>query len=201
MVYVAMNYRVGIFGFAAADVLREQKTLNVGLWDQLAALAWISANIGSFGGDPNRVTLFGQSFGGISVGFHLVAFGGKTPAPLGGAPLFQKAIMTSGAISKSRPDDFAKLQTVRVANELKCTNEDGKVDEGSLKCLREAPLDALLNANLDVAHKTKPSLGFAAFSPVVDGVFLPQDTKELLRQGDFHKGNPLSLAPLTHAQI
>ena len=63
-----MNYRAGVFGFAAAKVLRENKAENLGLRDQYLALEWIREDIAAFGEDPSRITLFGQSFGGISVG-------------------------------------------------------------------------------------------------------------------------------------
>jgi carboxylesterase type B len=188
VVYVAMNYRVGIFGFAAAETLKRDKAENNGLRDQHLALKWIRDNISAFGGDPSRVTLFGQSFGGISVGLQLVAWGGKQEA------LFHKAIMTSGAISKDRNDAFAKNNTAAVADELKCTTEKGVVDNGVLACLRESPLADLLKANLDVAAKTKPSYGFAAFSPVVDGDMIPDQPKRLLEMGHFLRSK--SRAPL-----
>lgn len=196
VIYVAINYRVGVFGFASADVLRKQKAENIGLRDQHLGLKWVRDNIAAFGGDPKRVTLFGQSFGGISVGLQLVAWGGKQEA------LFQKGIMTSGAISKDRPYGLARSNTVLVADALLCSKDDGVIDEEVLECLRKAPLADILKANLDVAHKTKPSLGFAAFSPVVDGDIIPDETKTLLEKGQFLKGRSLLFsAPQTSDNI
>lgn len=59
-----MNYRLNIFGFALSEALRSNNSLNVGLRDQRLALEWVRGNIAWFGGDPNRVTIFGQSSGG-----------------------------------------------------------------------------------------------------------------------------------------
>lgn len=183
IVYVAMNYRVGVFGFAAAKVLQENKAENLGLRDQHLALEWIRDNIAAFGGDPSRITLFGQSFGGISVGLQMVAWGGKQEK------LFHKAIITSGAISADRNNAFAIKNTAAVANGVKCTDKHGVVDEAAVSCLRNAPLADLLKSNLDVATTVRPSYGFAAFSPVVDGDIIPDQPEKLLTEGKFLRGS------------
>jgi carboxylesterase type B len=64
VLFVAINYRVNIFGFADSDALRSSKSLNAGLRDQRLALEWVKENIEYFGGNPDRVTIFGQSSGG-----------------------------------------------------------------------------------------------------------------------------------------
>lgn len=77
LIFVAMNYRLNIFGFANSPAIRAEKSLNSGLLDQRLALEWIQSNIAIFGGDPHQVTLFGQSDGGTGVGLQMTAYGGK----------------------------------------------------------------------------------------------------------------------------
>lgn len=182
VIYVAANYRVGVFGFPAAKVLRDNKAENLGLRDQYLALQWVRDNIAAFGGDPNSVTLFGQSFGGISVGLQMVAWGGKQEK------LFHKAIITSGAISANRNDANAKKNTLAVAMKVECAPWNGEVDEGSISCMQSVPLEDLLKANIDVATTFSAPYGFAAFSPVIDGDVIPDQPENLLAEGKFLKG-------------
>ena len=77
IIYVAMNYRVNVFGFANSKALRNEKSLNSGLLDQRLALEWVQANIATFGGNPKNVTLFGQSDGATGAGLQMTAYGGK----------------------------------------------------------------------------------------------------------------------------
>ena len=179
VLYVAMNYRLGVFGFAAGEILRTQKAENNGLRDQHLALRWIKDNIKVFGGDPGRVTLAGQSFGGISVALQLVAWGGKQEG------VFHKAIVSSGAVPGERTDSHVEENTAAVAESLNCPTSSGLVDEKALACLRSITLADLLKVNLDVATKWRPPYGFGAFTPVVDGDMLPEPPKALLEQGRF----------------
>ena len=77
VIVVTTNYRVGALGFLAHPELDNESPYNVsgnyGLLDQIAALQWVQRNIGRFGGDPSRVTIFGQSAGGESILIHLVS--------------------------------------------------------------------------------------------------------------------------------
>ncbi|KAJ5020562.1 Alpha/Beta hydrolase protein [Bipolaris maydis] len=66
IMHVAMNYRLGFFGFATSDSLKEEGSMNAGLRDQRAAIEWVRDNIAAFGGDPERITIAGQSSGGIT---------------------------------------------------------------------------------------------------------------------------------------
>lgn len=90
MIAVSINYRISGWGFLASKEMVADDAANIGLWDQHLALKWINENIAAFGGDPSRVTFMGESAGGWSVGFHLVAFDGNN----GG--LFRAAILESG---------------------------------------------------------------------------------------------------------
>ncbi|XP_065285510.1 acetylcholinesterase-1-like [Dermacentor albipictus] len=87
VVFVTFNYRLSILGFLSSE--RPELSGNLGLWDQNLVLKWVRANIASFGGDPDEVTLMGQSAGGISVALHAVS-----PHSQG---LFKRAVMMSGA--------------------------------------------------------------------------------------------------------
>ena len=119
-VIVAPNYRLGPFGFLAHSALATEErgvAGNYGLLDQRAALIWVRDHIAAFGGDPNNVTLGGQSAGAHSVGLHLVS-----PGSLG---LFHRAIMQSGYASfrwRTMPD--GQVQAAQFAAALGCTSAD-----------------------------------------------------------------------------
>lgn len=97
VVVVTMNYRIGALGFLPHPALTDEagESGNYGLMDQQKALQWVQANIAAFGGNPDNVTIFGESAGGHSVYSHLVA-----PSSKG---LFHKAIAQSGAYSPTQP--------------------------------------------------------------------------------------------------
>ncbi|KAK1469991.1 carboxylesterase [Colletotrichum melonis] len=98
-VYVALNYRLGAFGFLSGPEFTSQGGVaNAGLLDQRLALEWIQQNIHLFGGDPARVTLAGESAGGGSIVFQTTAFGGSQ-----GSVPFQQIIPQSPAILPSPP--------------------------------------------------------------------------------------------------
>ena len=91
-----VSYRVSLFGFAASRALKEDDALNIGLLDMWAGLEWVQRNIHVFGGDPEKVTVFGESAGAIAIGHLINAYGGEKPVP------FHRAILESGA-STSAP--------------------------------------------------------------------------------------------------
>mmetsp|Transcript_131556 Transcript_131556/g.409009 ORF Transcript_131556/g.409009 Transcript_131556/m.409009 type:complete len:573 (+) Transcript_131556:3-1721(+) len=97
-VLITANVRLGLLGFAALDALRERdpsgSSGNYGMQDQRAVLRWVSRCISSFGGDPERVTIFGESSGGASVAFHLLS------SRSGG--LFRRAILQSPGLTQSK---------------------------------------------------------------------------------------------------
>uniref|UniRef100_A0A8D0HGD7 Carboxylic ester hydrolase n=1 Tax=Sphenodon punctatus TaxID=8508 RepID=A0A8D0HGD7_SPHPU len=86
IIVASMNYRLGAMGFLA---LPSAAPGNVGLWDQHLALSWLGGNAATFGGDPARLTLFGESAGASSVSFHLLSPWSR--------PLFTQAVMQSGS--------------------------------------------------------------------------------------------------------
>ena len=115
VVVVSLNYRLGIFGFFAhpALVAEGSKPGNQGLWDQRFALQWVQDNIAKFGGDPNNVTIFGESAGSLDVCMHVAS--PQTP------PLFERAISESGGCTTHQPtlaDDYPLV--LGVAAQLGC---------------------------------------------------------------------------------
>lgn len=130
LVVVTLNYRISAFGFLNANNPRNGPN-NVGILDQQLAMEWVQANIKQFGGDPQQVTLFGESAGGHSVGLHMISPKSQ--------PLFKRAIMQSGVpISLLRSYDVNTdnkgntvaegVGSVMMAKRLKCytTPNDGR---------------------------------------------------------------------------
>lgn len=151
VVFVVINYRVGIFGFYSHPELTKESghnaSGNYGLMDQLAALKWVKQNIKNFGGDPGNVTIAGQSAGSMSVNC-LVA------SPLGKG-LFQKAIAESGASFITGPFGGITLQ---------------KAEEEGVKTAQS------LGANSIAEMRNKPAAELVNKSqgrPIVDGYVLP----------------------------
>src|SRR5581483_3259291 len=126
VIVVSTNYRLSAFGFLYGGT--EDAPGNVGYHDQMLALKWVKDNIASFGGNPNTITIFGESAGGVSVGAHVLS-------PLSNG-LFQRAILQSGApisvdFTKSKEASF--IMTNDYAKTLNCNNT---LISEQLKCLR-----------------------------------------------------------------
>lgn len=91
IIFVTMNYRLGVFGFLSGTTMENEGLPNAGLWDQRAAFQWVQSYISLLGGDPTKVTAMGESAGAGSILHHLVGEGGTLD------PLFTKAILQSPA--------------------------------------------------------------------------------------------------------
>ncbi|MEO8336045.1 MAG: carboxylesterase family protein [bacterium] len=175
VVVVTLNYRLGVFGFFAHPALAAESPNasagNYAILDQIAALKWVRANIEQFGGDPSRVTIFGESAGGSSVA-SLIA----SPLAKG---LFHRAILQSGnAIGGMRRKDSVYAEGVRFATRLGAPN----VDVGTIARLRAIPTDSLMRASRPRDGKG----GFSfAFNPrlVRDGWVLPLGVDSALARG------------------
>ncbi|PFH59241.1 hypothetical protein XA68_12640 [Ophiocordyceps unilateralis] len=179
VIHVAMNYRLGFFGFAQSDALKRQGSENAGLRDQRLAMEWVRDNIEHFGGDPNRITIFGQSSGGLAVGLHIMAYGGRKPVP------FHQAICESQALEPGITGNFTMEAMKAVADHVNCTAGSGLPSRETVDCLRERDMETLLNASLatyknDIAHNIGD-----IWLPVVDGDFLPSAPSQLINQGRF----------------
>ncbi|KAJ5983670.1 carboxylesterase [Penicillium waksmanii] len=175
VIYVAMNYRVGIFGFAATQALNESRSLNAGLRDQRLALENISL---PSGGDPDNVTIFGESDGATGVGLQITAYGGKEKAP------FQRAIMQSGSAAADQGTATNKtvIRTTEFIKKVNCSSSVG-IDE--LACLRKIPLKKLLPAALDYEFSFEGSMSFDIFVPTAPSDFIPDSPSKLLSSGRF----------------
>ncbi|RZS39103.1 para-nitrobenzyl esterase [Herbihabitans rhizosphaerae] len=177
VVVVTLNYRLGVFGFFGHPDLAGSGTF--GLADQQAAFAWVRRNIAAFGGDPDNVTVAGQSAGGVSNCAHLTS-----PSAAG---LFDKAVLQSGSCELSWPantefrgqpadaiyEPLAALQAQgrRTATDLGCADVD---------CLRALPVDKLMGVHQKFIQ------------PAYGTPMLPVDPADAVRAGLVHRVPVLS---------
>ncbi|WP_235978628.1 MULTISPECIES: carboxylesterase/lipase family protein [Streptomyces] len=165
VVNVTLNYRLGAFGYLAHPGLAEESARglsgNYGLLDQQAALRWVRDNIAAFGGDPDEVTVFGESAGGGSVCQNLVS-----PRAAG---LFDRAVAQSGCGFPLPTQESQQNSGAAWAKSLDCAD---------VACLRGRPADQVLTASL------RPN---ARWVPNVDGEVLPLQVPDALEQGRFHR--------------
>jgi len=169
VVVVTINYRLGPFGFLhLADLFGDAfaGSGNLGICDQIAALEWVRDCIAAFGGDPHRVTVFGESAGGGSIGTLL-----GTPAARG---LFARAIPQSGAASWSSTADQATDIATRLVERL-------GVKHGDTDALMAAPMHAVIRA---VPSFAEGGVSALPFQPVVDGVVLPRPPLDAIAAGN-----------------
>jgi para-nitrobenzyl esterase len=169
IVLVTLNYRLGALGFLNLNELTRGKipsTGNEGLLDQIAALEWVKENIASFGGDPDNVTIFGESAGAMSIGCLL-----NIPKARG---LFHKAILESPVGEMARPLDASVDKTEVFLDVLGL-----KADDVSL--LRSLPVEKMLRAQVETAIRTEQ--GAAPFVPAADGVIMPRMPLESMEAG------------------
>ncbi|TVT42675.1 carboxylesterase/lipase family protein [Hymenobacter setariae] len=162
VVVVTLNYRLGALGFLHLADIGPAFDNNLGLLDQIAALRWVQQNIAAFGGDPSRVTVFGESAGAMSIAALL-----GMPAAEG---LFQAAILQSGAVRLQQPAQ-AKLVAQGMLREL------GVSDPAALRTL---PVEALLQA---AQRLLRTFQGGLPFQPVLDVAALPMHPLEALATG------------------
>ncbi|KAE9372710.1 alpha/beta-hydrolase [Stipitochalara longipes BDJ] len=168
LVYVAINYRLGLFGWlGGSDV-----TPNLGLYDQAVALQWVQKYIGLFGGDPKRVTVMGESAGAASILHQVTAYGGATQLN------FTQAIMQSPAFNAAHNLTISYELTMTEAtrqtgNTISTMAELAALDSATLKSINEA---VVYNAS---------DTGFV-YGPSPDGTYVPVLPQILLAEGKFN---------------
>jgi carboxylesterase type B len=168
---VTLNYRLGFLGFPGGAEAEAEGVTNLGLKDQRQALRWIQENIAAFGGDPEKVTLWGQSAGAVSIAQQILAYGGQS-----NEKLFRGAIMISGSVGigntlhPTRADYMDGYRSILSATG--CLNA-----EGILNCLRKVPIDQLWNASLAITT-------FPTSWPMVDGDFVAKPPTLQLLAGE-----------------
>jgi len=172
VVVVTVNYRLGALGFLhLAELCPELPgaVSNAGLRDQVAALAWVRRHVEAFGGDPENVTIFGESAGGMSVATLLAM-----PSARG---LFQRAAPQSGACHHFHAPEMA----TRVAEAFLASLGIERRD--AARALRELPAQKLVEAQTQTTLKLGTTLGLLPMQPVVDGDSLPQPALAAVRAG------------------
>ncbi len=177
-IVVAANYRHGPFGFLGHPALRAEdpsypSSGNYGFLDQRAALAWVRAHIEAFGGDPDNVTIFGQSAGAHSVSLHLVS--------PGSAGYFHRAIMQSGTATTRWPTrQDAESVGTSFAARVGCTDPSQV-----LACMRAKTRNEVLLALPNGSQEYAES-GRTVWGPVVDGLVIPDQPRTLYEDGAFN---------------
>ncbi|XP_063727989.1 cholinesterase 2-like [Symsagittifera roscoffensis] len=196
VIVVTFNYRLGLFGFLYLD--NYDAPGNMGLYDQLMALRWVRENIGAFGGDVERITLFGESAGSASVGFHMLS-------PLS-HHLFTNGIMQSG--SPTAPwaimdREEMLFRSLGVAKRLNCYSEGEERDSRSRigQCLRRLSVSDIFKATVslysDFAGKNKNRWLDFPVAPIVDNRLIAMHPVTLLRSGAF-KQSPLMIGSVSN---
>ena len=174
IIVVSIGYRVGALGFLALGDAACPG--NAGLFDQLMGLEWVQQNINHFGGDPNNVTIFGESSGSVSVSIHLLSPLSRTK--------FSRAIMQSGTANMpwgTVTMEEGKRRSLELAFDyLGCSRSDNM--EKVVECLRSVPPQRLV----DEQWVTRGILQFP-FVPVIDGSFLVETPEMTLLHGNFKK--------------
>ncbi|KAI8679341.1 Carboxylic ester hydrolase [Fusarium keratoplasticum] len=173
IVAVSINYRLAAWGYLWSKAIKEAGEGNNGFRDQRFALQWIQENIAAFGGDPDKVTIWGQSGGARGVASQLTAYGGRDDG------LFRAAILESAtgfhtAFREETVKDALDWDK-GYAQLLKLTGCESAKD--SLQCLREVP-------SLELAEKIG-NITFPVYLDIVDGDFIQDDRSGLVRQGKF----------------
>ncbi|KAL6712602.1 hypothetical protein ACN47E_000479 [Coniothyrium glycines] len=169
IVAASINYRKGAWGMLYSREIQGTGQTNLALRDMRKGLAWISENIGAFGGDKDSVTIWGESAGSFAVGQLLMSYGGETDG------LFHRTIQESGSAATAWYNGSDWYQPIydNIVNKANCSEAIDTLD-----CLRTVPYESMLPL------LAAPSQG-PGWYPVVDGDVIPNYPTELLRSGRF----------------
>ncbi|XP_054571361.1 neuroligin-4, X-linked isoform X2 [Eptesicus fuscus] len=167
VIVVTLNYRLGVLGFLSTG--DQAAKGNYGLLDQIQALRWIEENVGAFGGDPKRVTIFGSGAGASCVSLLTLSHYSEG--------LFQKAIIQSGTALSSWAVNYQPAKYTRIlADKVGCNMLD---TTDLVDCLRGKNHRELIQQTIT------PATYHISFGPVIDGDVIPDDPQILMEQGEF----------------
>ncbi|KJZ72761.1 hypothetical protein HIM_07836 [Hirsutella minnesotensis 3608] len=180
-IFVAVNYRLGGFGFLPGKEVLRDGSANLGLLDQRMGLQWVADNIHAFGGDASKVTIWGESAGGTSVYHQMLLHGGN--ATYKGKSLFRGAIINSGSAIPVQPVDSSKGQSIfnRVAQQAGCNHE-----YDPLACLRKLPYEKFLHAASSVPSLFSYNSLALPYLPRPDGQVVLDSPEKMTEQGKIH---------------
>ncbi|XP_055783959.1 neuroligin-3-like isoform X1 [Salvelinus fontinalis] len=167
VIVITLNYRVGVLGFLSTG--DQAAKGNYGLLDQIQALRWISENIGYFGGDSNRITVFGSGIGASCVSLLTLSHHSEG--------LFHRAIIQSGSALSSWAVNYQPVKYTRLLSEKVGCNVLDTLD--MVDCLRKKSARELVEQDI------QPARYHVAFGPVIDGDVIPDDPEILMEQGEF----------------
>lgn len=181
VVVVSFNYRINIFGFPNAPGVGDQ---NVGLLDQRLAVEWIRDNIEAFGGDPDRITLFGESAGAFSVDYYAFAW---TQDPIVNGFIAESGTaLVLSLLSPNASNPYGAWYNVSQA--LGCGGESS--GNSTLDCMRTKPATDIINYVGQMSGSTT-----TPFAPVADGKVVFSDNAARADAGNFiHKVSSSSQA-------
>ncbi|KAL3311350.1 hypothetical protein Ciccas_010066 [Cichlidogyrus casuarinus] len=168
VIVVSINYRLSAFGFFYLS--NDTIPGNMALWDQHLALLWVNRNIEKFGGDPNRVTLAGESAGAVSVSAHVISPYSQR--------LFRNAILQSSSVLADWAivnKEMARNSTLEVVNKLNCYRS---TDQEIVNCLGNLDMSTILNTIPQIVPSDPDTYFAVPFKPILDGNFLPYVTGE-----------------------
>ncbi|CAH2316577.1 neuroligin-3 isoform X3 [Pelobates cultripes] len=167
VIVITLNYRVGVLGFLSTG--DQAAKGNYGLLDQIQALRWVSENVGHFGGDAHRITVFGSGIGASCVSLLTLSHHSEG--------LFQRAIIQSGSALSSWAVNYQPVKYTRMLAEKVGCNVLDTVD--MVDCLRQKSAKELVEQDI------QPARYHVAFGPVIDGDVIPDDPEILMEQGEF----------------
>ncbi|VDB87929.1 unnamed protein product [Peniophora sp. CBMAI 1063] len=177
VIYIAVNYRLSALGFAGSAEVREAGIGNLGLQDQRMALHWIQKYIGAIGGDPSKVTIWGQSAGSISAAMQMLANDGDSEG------LFSSAFMQSGgpiSMSTGTVED-GQVYFDKFATDAGCGESLGSA--AVFDCLRNASIADIRSAVTASQNIFDYASLDLAWQPRADGTFLTENAQVLVQKG------------------
>ncbi|TFY52381.1 hypothetical protein EVJ58_g10049 [Rhodofomes roseus] len=176
IIFVSVNYRLNAFGFLASEEVAQAGLTNIGLRDQRFGMQWVNQYISAFGGDPSKVTIWGESAGAFSVGFQLVLDNGD---PQG---LFRAAVMESGSPYALRNVSAGQPYYDLLVDYTGCTGQSD-----TLACLREAPAEQILAAVNMTPNSRDYTEHNLAWQPRLDGDLFIQNPQRSVLMGQYAK--------------